>query len=106
MTATVFSDDELRQAARERIARLFNVSPDDLPLDYVFGEELQASFVSDWKPNEFDRIYDDICDVSDRKTWNELSSKAKAVRTVGDYCEHMVRCYRAKPKEVIRVLFK
>ncbi len=102
----VYSDEKLRQAAKKRVARLFNVSSDTLPLDVVFGEDLNESFVSDWKANEFDCIYDDICEVSDRKVWKELSSGAKVIRTVGDYCEFMVFCYRTKPKEVVRVLFE
>lgn len=100
------SDEELRRAARSRVARLFNVNPDTLDLDVVFGEGLKASFVSDWKANEFDLLYDDICDVADRNIWKELGSGVFAIRTVGDYCEYMVRCYRTKPKEVIRVLLE
>lgn len=98
------SDEELRRAAKLRVAQLFNMNPDALRHDFVFGEDLKASYVSDWKANEFDLIYDDICDVSDRNNWKALSSGVLVIRTVGDYCEYMVRCYRIKPKEVIRVL--
>jgi len=106
MDATVLSDDELRQAAKERVARLLKVSPDSLSLDAVFGEDIKASFVSDWKLNEFDLLLEDIRDVADRKIQRELNSGATVIRTVGEYCEFMVRCYRTKPKEVVRVLFE
>lgn len=104
MTATALSDDELRQAAKKRVARLFKVSSDDLSFDAVFGEDIKASFVSDFRLNEFDILLEDIHYVADMKTERELNSGATAIRTVGDYCEHMVRCYRTKPKEVARVL--
>lgn len=104
MVGQYFSDDELRRAAKERVARLLKVRSDFLSLDFVFGEDIKASFVSDWKANEFDVIYDDICDVADKKTWKELSSGIKVIRTVGDYCEFMVYCYRIKPDEVLHIL--
>lgn len=106
MSETFFSDEELRRAAKKRVACLFNVSPDSLALDYVFGEELKESFVSEWKLNEFDLLLEDIRDVADRKTRKELNSGATVIRTVGDYCEFMVRCYRTKPEDVVRVLFE
>lgn len=77
-----------------------------LTLNAEFGQELEASFVSAWKANEFDRLDDDIHDVADRQILKELGSGALVIRTVGDYCEHMVRCYQTKPQDVIHVLFK
>lgn len=101
-----FSDEELRQAAKSRIARLFNVDSDTIiASDVAFGEELKASFVSSWRDNEFDEILYDIRDVADRQTLKKLNAGSLVIRTVGDYCEHMIRCYHTKPKEVIRVLF-
>lgn len=98
------SDEDLRRAARTRVAHLFNVSLDALGLDILFGEDLKASFVSDWKENEFDKLLYDIRDVADRKTLKKLDSGELVIRTLGEYCEYMVRCYRTKPNEVIRVL--
>ncbi len=106
ISAMVLSDEELRRAAKSRVACLFNVSLDTLALDIVFGEGLKVSFVSDFKANEFDQLDYDIRDVADRQILKELSSGILVIQTVGDYCEHMVRCYRTKPEEVIRVLFK
>lgn len=101
---TIFSDAELRQAAKQRVARPLKVSEDDLSLNTVFGEDIKASFVSDFKLNEFDILLEDIREVADKQIEKELNSGAMLIRTVGDYCEHMVRCYRTKPTEVARVL--
>jgi len=98
------TDDELRRAAKLRVASLFNVSADTLGLDVAVGEGLKASFVSDFKANEFDQLDYDIRDVADRQTLKEMGNGVLVIRTVGDYCEHMVRCYRTKPEDVIRVL--
>ena len=105
VTTAGFSDEHVRRVAKERVARLFNVSPDALGLDVVFGEGLEASFVSAWKHNEFDQILHDIRDVADRHILKELDAGDLVVRSVGDYCEYMVRCYHTNPKEVISVLF-
>jgi len=81
------------------------VSSDRISLDDAFGEDINASFVSDWKQNELDIILEDIRDVADKKVQSDLNSGATVIRTVGDYCELMVRCYRTKPKDVVRLLF-
>ncbi|SHG20738.1 hypothetical protein SAMN04487965_3530 [Microbulbifer donghaiensis] len=99
-----FSEDDLRLAAKLRVARLFNLNPDALSFDMVFGEDLKASFISNFKANEFDQLDYDIRDVADHQVLKELASGTLVIRTVGDYCEHMIRCYRAKPKDVNRVL--
>ena len=97
-------DEELRRSAKLRVASLFKVDPETLAVDVVFGEGLKASFVSDFKANEFDQLDHDIHDVADQHILKELSSGKLIIRTVSDYCEHMVRCYRIKPEEVIRIL--
>ncbi len=101
-----YSDEQLRCAAKERVARIFHVESDSLTPNVVFGEGLKESFVSDWKDNEFDEIHFDIDFVANRHILKEIESGDLVIRTVGDYCEHMVRCYRFKPKRVIRILFK
>jgi len=73
-------------------------------LEAVFGKELKASFVSDFKANEFDQLNNDIRDVADRQLVKELNLGTLVIRTVGDYCDHMVKCYQTKPQEVMRVL--
>ena len=104
MVTTDCHEEQVRQYARFRVARLFNVNPDSLALDAVFGTDLKASFVSDFKANEFDQIDYDIRDVADRHILKKLGSGALVIRTVGDYCNHMVRCYSTKPQDVMRVL--
>jgi len=96
--------EKVRWYSRLRVANLFNVQPDSLSLEAVFGEALKAAFVSDFRANEFEQLDRDIKDVADRQILKELSSGALVIRTVGDYCDHMVRCYRTKPSEVMRVL--
>ena len=105
MDTAEFSEEQLLTAAKERVARLFYITPDTLDLNFVFGEDLKASFTSDWKLNELDHLLEDIQDVADKKAMKELSSGIKVIRTVRDYCEFMVRCYQNKPNEVVRVLF-
>ncbi|MGE0383047.1 MAG: hypothetical protein AB7O90_19615 [Hyphomicrobium sp.] len=97
-------DESIRRHALLRISRLFNVEAGSLPTDASFGKELRPSFVSDFKVNEFDRLDNDIKDVADREILKELRSGVLTIRTVRDYCEHMVRCYRTRPDEVIHVL--
>ena len=98
------SDEELRQAARLRVAHLFNLDLKAITDQMVFGEYLKASFVSNFKDNEFNKLDHDIRDVADHHILKKLSSGALDIRTVGDYCEHMVRCYSAKPEDVMRLL--
>jgi hypothetical protein len=69
-----------------------------------FGKDLKPSFVSDFKDNELDRLDYDIKDVADRAVRKQLESGNLVIRTVADYCDHMVRCFRANPQEVSRVL--
>ena len=91
-----FSDEEIRQAAKKHIANIFKINHDDLSYDAVFGKDLKPSFVSDWKDNELDIISDDIHDVADRQIQKEWKAGASIILTVGDFCEHMVRCYHRK----------
>ncbi len=99
-----FSDDDLRDAAKRRVAALFGVEPHALVSGAAFGDALKATFVSDFRDNEFDQLSCDIRDVADRAILRELNTGVLVIRTVGDYCEHMVRCYRTRPNDVIHVL--
>lgn len=69
-----------------------------------FGEDLFASFVSDFRYNELDQVLHDLRDVADREICKELDAGTVLIQTVGDYCEHMVRCYKTKPKDVAMLL--
>jgi hypothetical protein len=65
-----------------------------------FGDDLKASFVSDWRHNEFDQVLHDIRDVADAETLRVLDAGTLVIRTVGDFCDHMVRCYKTSPRAV------
>lgn len=94
----------IRDRARTRVARCFGVEPEALQPDAAFGKELKASFVSDFRHNEFDKIDQDIKDVADRATKKRLGSGELVIRTVADYVDHMVACYATNPREVACVL--
>lgn len=97
-------EDIIREKALSRIAKIFNVPVDSINNDCRFGEELKSSFVSDFRHNEFDQINHDIHDVSDRSISKELRTGHLVIRTVADYCAHMVRCYKSKPNDVKKIL--
>ena len=99
-----FSEEEVRQAALRRVASVFNLSIAALTPELRFGNDLKASFVSDFKYNELDTLLHDVHDVADRQTLAAFGSGALVIRTIADYCEHMVRSYRTKPDDVIYLL--
>jgi hypothetical protein len=98
------SEDLIRQHALRRLAEVFRVPESSLSSEARFGQELKAAPASDFKSNEFDVIDDDIKDVADRRLLKEMARGLLVINTVGDYCEHMVRCSSLKPKEVARIL--
>jgi hypothetical protein len=94
----------IRERAYLRIAEIFNIPVEQLRLDSMFGEYLKPSFVSDFRHNELDRVDQDIHDVADRKIIRELREGVIIIRTVGEYCDFMVRCYETKPEDVNKIL--
>jgi len=99
-----FSDEDVRQAALRRVASVFDLSIAALTPEMTFGKDLHATFVSDFKYNELDTLLHDVRDVADRPTLKAFDTSALVIRTIADYCEHMVRSYRTKPDDVIYVL--
>jgi GMP synthase PP-ATPase subunit len=97
-------EEKIREKALLRLSGIFHVSVAALSPERRFGEGLKASFVSDFRRNEFDQVSDDIHDVADRTVAAELGSGNLTIKTVGDYCDLMVRCSRTKPKDVKRIL--
>ena len=97
-------DERIRGKAMARLARIFGVSLETLSPERRFGEDLKASFVSDFRRNELDRINDDIHDVADRLIAKELASGKLTISTAGDYGDHMIRCSKTRPKEVEKLL--
>lgn len=98
-------DEIIRKFALQRIANVFNISVDLLNEAAVFGEDLKATRSTGlFRRNEYDAIEGDILDVCDRETYKTISSGNLTIYTIGDYCNHMARCYKHNPKDVIATL--
>ena len=97
-------EKQIREQALMRLSRIFRIPPTELSAGLRFGDDLKPSFVSGFRRNEFDQVSDDIRDVADRAITAELNSGALTIKTVGDYCDHLVRCCRTKPNDVKRLL--
>ncbi len=95
---------EIFDQAKKRIAKIFSIPVESLNLKDRFDGELQASFVSDFKDNEFDKINYDLQDVADKSMRKKLQSGDVVVNTVEDYCEYMCACFEVNPKGVYKVL--
>ncbi|MDC8785899.1 hypothetical protein [Roseateles koreensis] len=103
--ATVVPSEEVvLRYSLQHLAEGFCVPEASLALDARFGQELKANPASDFKANQFDIVDGDIKDVADKRLLKEMAQGRLVIQTVGDYCEHMVRCSRINPEEVARVL--
>lgn len=98
------SEEVVRRHALRHLAEVFGVSEASLSPDARFGQELKANPASDFKTNQFDIVDNDIRDVADKRLLKEMAQGKLVIQTVGDYCEHMVRCSSINPEEVVRVL--
>lgn len=94
------SEKAIRDSALLRLGGIFHLPVAALNPEYRFGVDLKSSFVSDFRRNELDQVNDDIHDVADRAIAKELASGQLTIQTVGDYCDHMVRCSKTRPKDV------
>ena len=104
-SATVVpSEEAIRRQSLRHLAEVFGVSEASIALNARFGQELKSNPASDFSKNQFDIIDNDIKDVADKKILKELEKGKLVIQTVGDYCEHMVRCSNKNPEEVIRIL--
>ncbi|MEC5207861.1 hypothetical protein QF022_002817 [Vogesella perlucida] len=97
------SEELVRQHSLRHLAEVFGVPETSLSLAVRF-DELAADPVSDFKRNQFDIVDDDIRDVADKRLLKEMAQGKLVIQTVGDYCDHMVRCSRIHPEEVSFVL--
>lgn len=98
-------DEVIRNLAMQRIASIFNTPASSLSKDATFGIDLKATHPPGlFSPNEYDKIEGDILDVCNRETYKAITSGNLTIRTVNDYCEHMIKCYKKKPKDVIATL--
>lgn len=101
---TVPSEEVVRRHSRRHLAEVFGVPETSLSLDARFGQELRANPASDFKANQFDIVDGDIKDVADKRLLKEMAQGKLVIQTVGDYCEHMVRCSSINPEVIVRVL--
>lgn len=97
-------DSEIERRAVERVASIFSVPVDMVERNWRFGHELKSSFRSDFRPNELDRINDDIHDVADKEILREFTAGVLTISTVGDYCDLMVRCSKKEEGKVLQLL--
>lgn len=97
------ANEAIRQKAFQRLANIFKI-----PIDSLHGEmqfqDLNPSFISIIKRNEFDIIHDDIRDVASAQIIKKLQNGDLEIKTIDDYVDHMISCYSENPKMVINVL--
>ncbi|MBC5768552.1 hypothetical protein [Ramlibacter albus] len=98
------TEAEIRRHALERVAAIFRRPVEQIQPAMAWGSDLRASSVSDFRYNEHDTLLHDIRDVADARTLAEIESGQLTVRTVGEYCDHMARCYQTNPAEVAHIL--
>ena len=94
----------IEEKALARLSKVFRISVAEEHMNFRFGEELRATFVSDFRRNELDQINDDVHDVADRATRKKLDRGELIIHTVKDYCDYMIRCSANNAAEVISVL--
>jgi hypothetical protein len=94
----------IQKKALARLSLVFHISVLEEQMSFRFGEDLKATFISDFKRNELDKITDDIRDVADRATRKKLDRGELTIQTVKDYCDHMIRCSTTNAAEVMNVL--
>lgn len=99
-------EELIHRCTFSRISELFDVPVSQLRNDLVFGKDLDVSFVSDFRHNEFDKVLFDLEDVSDEYTLKELDEDLLQTFTIEDYFNHMIRCFETHPVEVAMVLDK
>ena len=102
-TAPGTDGNAIRERALLRVAGVFRIPVETLRPEHVFGVDLKPSFVSDFRRNELDQIDDDIHDVADQAVAKQFESGQLVIRTVGDYCNHLIRCSQTKLKDVERI---
>ena len=79
-----------------RIANIFNIVVNDIQANFRFGEELDASFISDFRHNELDQIVFDIEEFELILYPNKIN---KEVSIVKDYIILLAQCRQANFEE-------
>lgn len=96
----MYDESKIRNLSVERVSSIFGISVDEINLSDRFGVELKESFVSEFKENELDKINNDIHDVATNEISLDLAAGKIVIRTLKDYCDLMVKCYRDNKEEV------
>ena len=100
-----WSDAEITRVCRQRISRFFGIPVEHVHAAQVFGTDLRdRSEKSDFRYGALDHILHDIHDVADKETLAAINAGAFEVRTVDDYCNHMIRCYQTNENAVATTL--
>jgi hypothetical protein len=101
---TIIDKEKIVDMCVLRLKSIFNIVDCSVDMKWKFGEELKASFVSDFKENELDCILDDIRFVSSKEMLKRLNNEEVEITTAGDYCDFMFNAYLENPKRVLSVL--
>jgi hypothetical protein len=99
-----YPEHVVRQHALRRLADVFQVAQAALSPAHRFGEELQAAPATDFRLNQFDVLDDDVKQVADKQLLQHMARGSLVIRTVDDYCNHMVRCSQMNPARVTEIL--
>lgn len=101
---SMLSEGYISMLAVARIASIFNMPTSSIKTDMTFGVDLIATFKSDFRENELDRVYYDIQNAANREIYKKLERGEIEIQTVEDYCKYMIYCYHFNPNNVIRIL--
>lgn len=99
-----YPEQLVRQYALRRLAEVFQVTEESLSGTDRFGEELKAAPPTYFRFNEFDTLDEDIKWVADKRLLREMATGNLVIRTVEDYCDHMVHCSRLNNERVAEIL--
>lgn len=94
----------VRTKAIERLAKVFGVDVSELKAEVDLTTHFTVKPSSFFKRNEFDIISDDINDVANNRMLKKIRKGEVEIRTVGEYVNYMIECYRENPKMVESVL--
>lgn len=97
-------EPQIREKSLLRLAGVFNVDVSELHDDLDMTTAFKANTVKFWKRNQFDMILDDVRDAAGKETIKLLNAGKTEIKTVKDYIEFMVLCYKENPKLVMLVL--
>jgi hypothetical protein len=99
-----YPEHMVREYALRRLAHIFQVAEASLSREDRFDEELKAAPATAFRLNEFDALDDDIKWVADSMLLQQMACGDLVIHTVGDYCNHMVRCSHLNAARVAEVL--